>query len=266
MADSSSRFEIIVPDYIRCGFYDSSDKVKFHSHPGTELVYLVQGECEISVEKVKLYGYAGTLFILPAGILHNQINFKRVRTKYVIFNKYPHFDETPRTLALPDDVWISEWLDDIFGLQKEHHDNITALCSGLLYLILQRISEIERTEQQHGKYPPPLSRAISFIEQNFASQIMLTDVAAKAGICPEYLCVLFKKHLNKSPVSYILELRLKYARQLLGDLYLSVKDVSLLCGFNSPNYFSRSFRKHFGKAPLELRSSQNTVQHGIRRP
>lgn len=253
MSDSSPRFEIIVPEYIRCGFYDNRENVKFHSHLGTELIYLIQGECEILVGKVKLYGQAGTLFILPAGISHNQINLTRVCTKYVIFNKDPHLNESPRTLALSNDIWINKWIDNILEFQKEHHNNIAAFGSGLLYLILQRISEIEQTEQRYEKYPPPLSRAISFIEQNFASQIMLTDVAVQARVCPEYLCMLFKKYLHKGPVSYILELRLKYARQLLGDSYLSIKDVSVLCGFNNPNYFSRCFMKHFGKTPTELR-------------
>jgi transcriptional regulator GlxA family with amidase domain len=46
-------------------------------------------------------------------------------------------------------------------------------------------------------------------------------------------------------------IRLKKAAQLLQQKQLSVFDVSLMVGFNDRKYFSREFRKQFGKSPSE---------------
>lgn len=242
-----------LPEYIYCGHFDSRDNVKYHEHPGAELIYIAAGRCRIEVEGNVFSGSEGTLFVIPAGVLHNQINFGRVETRYVVFRSSGLFHECARVVNLTHDTWIVRWLNEIFELQKEAHENIAELGSGLLFLILQRISELEESRTKHRDYPPSLVRALVFIERNFTMQISLGDIAAHSGICREYLCAMFKKHLDTSPVSYLLELRLKYALSLLDDRYLSIKDISSRCGFGDSNYFCRRFRKHFGCTPGEMR-------------
>lgn len=244
----------ILPEYIRCGSFDNSENVRFHDHPGTELIYVAEGNCTVEAAGMILSAPAGTLLVIPPATPHNQINSGRVATRYVIFNSTPMFDNSPRSLCLADDVWVAHWLNEIFTLQQETHEHMMQMGTGLLYLILQRLTEIETAGQYRTAYPEPLVKAVNFIERNYTSAISLSDVAGKAGICPEYLCSLFNKHLQRTPLSYIMELRLKHARQLLGDPYLSIKEISNRCGFNDANYFSRRFRQHFGQSPAASRT------------
>ena len=245
----------ILPEYIRCGSFDSGENVRFHDHPGTELIYVTEGNCIVEAAGMPLSAPAGTLLVIPPDTPHNQINSGRVVTSYVIFGSTPMFDDRPRSLSLTDDVWVAHWLNEIFTLQQEAHEHMMKLGTGLLYLILQRLTEIETAGQCRTAYPEPLVKAVNFIERNYTSGISLSDVAGKAGICPEYLCSLFHKHLQRSPMSHIMELRLKHAAQLLGDPYLSIKEISSRCGFNDANYFSRRFRRYFGQSPAAARTS-----------
>lgn len=59
-----------------------------------------------------------------------------------------------------------------------------------------------------------------------------------------------KAILNITPKQFIKEVRLLEARRLLelGEVD-SVKSVSALFGISSPEYFSRQFKKRFGKTP-----------------
>ena len=47
--------------------------------------------------------------------------------------------------------------------------------------------------------------------------------------------------------------RAQKARQLLRQTDMSVLDVSLACGFESPSYFTRSYRARFACAPRQDR-------------
>jgi AraC family carnitine catabolism transcriptional activator len=48
-------------------------------------------------------------------------------------------------------------------------------------------------------------------------------------------------------------LRLEKARQLLRQTDMSVLEVSIACGFESPSYFTRSYRAKYERCPREDR-------------
>ena len=60
---------------------------------------------------------------------------------------------------------------------------------------------------------------------------------------------IFEKEFGISPLKYINNLRLHYALELLKSGYYSVASVSLMAGFNDPNYFSSFIKKMTGYSP-----------------
>lgn len=81
------------------------------------------------------------------------------------------------------------------------------------------------------------------------------DFARALLISPSLLYKRIKALTGLSVVHYIRKCRLDYSMQLLRDGDISVIEVSERCGFASPSYFSRVFKKHFGLAPSEIRRS-----------
>ncbi len=57
-----------------------------------------------------------------------------------------------------------------------------------------------------------------------------------------------------SPNRFIRFIRLKKAKELLKDQDLSITAVAYDCGFSDPSYFTRIFKKEFGKSPVEWRA------------
>jgi DNA-binding response OmpR family regulator len=67
---------------------------------------------------------------------------------------------------------------------------------------------------------------------------------------------LYRKICNitgQTPNEFITTMRLKHAAQLLKETSASVAVISEQCGFSSPSYFSKNFKKMFGKLPKEYR-------------
>jgi len=52
-----------------------------------------------------------------------------------------------------------------------------------------------------------------------------------------------------TPHQYILSIQMKKAALLLEETSYPISEVGLMVGFNDANYFSKSFKKHFGKTP-----------------
>jgi len=61
--------------------------------------------------------------------------------------------------------------------------------------------------------------------------------------------------MRTSIVQYTIELRLKYARQLLQTTDWSVKRIAIECGIPDGPNFVRAFQRRFGMTPSECRNN-----------
>ena len=117
-----------------------------------------------------------------------------------------------------------------------------------LYAILGMISESEaRTD-----LPPHFLRAVSQINENYRQKLNVDEICHRAGIGTTVFRRLFKKHYRMTPVEYITELRLEYARKRIAG-GMSVEEAALESGFSDAKYFARLVGRHYGCTPRQLR-------------
>ena len=64
----------------------------------------------------------------------------------------------------------------------------------------------------------------------------------------------FKHEYGMSILEYATEEKLKLACEILSSTSRSIKEVGMACGFSDAEYFSRVFKKRYGKAPGKWRS------------
>jgi AraC-like DNA-binding protein len=88
-----------------------------------------------------------------------------------------------------------------------------------------------------------------------AQVITLSDWARAAGLTPVYFGRAFKRETGLKPMEWLNQRRLQLARQQLANTRQGIAEIAEACGFASPFYFSRVFRKHFGQSPSEFRAS-----------
>ena len=83
--------------------------------------------------------------------------------------------------------------------------------------------------------------------------VTVKELAASCHLSESRFSHLFKEIMGKSPMSYLLDLRLNKAKELLEDTELSVLAISEALGFSNQFYFSRQFKKHTTLSPTEYR-------------
>lgn len=79
------------------------------------------------------------------------------------------------------------------------------------------------------------------------------DLAEQMGICERQLQRKTKELTGYSPAEYLKQIRLKKGHDYLksGD-FQTISEVAYKVGYKCPDYFSKSFKKHFGRKPTEL--------------
>ncbi len=98
-----------------------------------------------------------------------------------------------------------------------------------------------------------LDKMNKLIEKNISNSDFSVDLLAKQlGISRSGLFVKMKSLAGMTPNELIQLIRLKKAVVLLSAGELRINEICYQVGFNSPSYFSKCFRKQFGKLPKEF--------------
>lgn len=98
-----------------------------------------------------------------------------------------------------------------------------------------------------------LTHAIEYIKQNYSKDITLQDIAEFCHCSISYLSRTFNQKMNTSINSYLNQIRIEQAKQLLSQSTLPVSHIATTIGFNDPNYFSSVFKEKCGVTPREYR-------------
>ncbi len=101
-----------------------------------------------------------------------------------------------------------------------------------------------------------ISEAKSYIQENYAANISLNDIAERFYINPFYFSQLFKKKTGTTYQKYLTDLRMKRAEVLLRETDLKVYEICEQVGYTDPNYFSKLFERTTGQKPSAFRTGR----------
>src|SRR6185295_9812821 len=99
-----------------------------------------------------------------------------------------------------------------------------------------------------------IQRLLALMEQNPGERLSLSDMADVVGLSPSRLRHKFKAEIGITPTSYLQQLRLQRARELLKRESLSVKEVRAAVGIGSDSFFAHQFKRAYGIPPSKSRS------------
>jgi AraC-like DNA-binding protein len=103
---------------------------------------------------------------------------------------------------------------------------------------------------------PPLApgrRAQAIIDDSFDTAHDVASLAKQVYLSPDYFRSVFKREVGQPVTKYLIGKRIDHARLLLTSTDTTVAQIAEECGFSSPYYFSRMFKKYSGISPAEFR-------------
>ena len=93
-----------------------------------------------------------------------------------------------------------------------------------------------------------------YIREHYSTEISMQSVARAMNYSDAYFCKLFKQCFKVNFSAWLNEYRIDRAREMLQNTRLSVREVSIACGYSDANYFARVFKRVTGKTPSEYRN------------
>ena len=236
-------------------YFDASGGSKHSS-----FIYIVEGNLTINAGADKLNLHKGDLFYIPEGVRYTAIWAGDPHVEYynlnVLSNSYDSsLSSGGFALQKIDALSSNDTLDTvkrIFALMQteERVKKIEAL--GLYYAFYAKAFPLlESAEPQ--KYSPVLVKAIEYIEQNYAENFSVTDLASVCFVSESRLHHIFTEKLGLTPIKYRNQIRVERAAKDLRSSSLSIEAIAEKHGWGSTTYFRETFKEYSGLTPKEYR-------------
>jgi two-component system, response regulator YesN len=136
-----------------------------------------------------------------------------------------------------------------------YHLNKNEWEAGLTALL--KVSGELRNLWQKPVHSALVEKLISYVEDNYRDyDISLKILAGKMSVSPEHAGRGFKKETGRFFSSYLNEVRIRHACEMLRGTILPANDIALKVGYLNQNYFYTKFKKYTGMGPTEFRSTR----------
>lgn len=259
-----------------------------HFHDFTELVFILKGKGTQVIEEQEYPVSAGDVFVLQG----NQKHYFKDASGIQIINVM--FDMGAKSHLISNEVKKLEGYNALFILEphyraKHHFKNklhlkrsemakLELMINAMIYeqghkdegyqlILTNRLQELlvllsrhySRLEATEAKSLVRIGKVIDYLEANYAKKIYLDHLAEMCFMSTRNFQRIFKKAVGSSPSSYLMDIRLQKARQLLRETDQSISSVALDTGFGDGNYFIKCFKKANGVTPVKYRMRFNAA-------
>ena len=156
---------------------------------------------------------------------------------------------------------INALIQDIYRLLRDqprcYEMAVQRHLSSIFEYLTLHFDDLPRTEATRVQLNTQVrvQKMLAFINAHYAEAVTLADIADAASISRSEAGRCFQAYMGCSPVDALIRHRLQTAHGMLQDTTRTLQEISQACGFNSVNYFSRQFRKHYEYAPSLARKS-----------
>lgn len=119
-----------------------------------------------------------------------------------------------------------------------------------------KINTLKNSESELSANEKIANRALKIIEKNISNtnfnvNFLINELKTSRVKCYR----IFKEVLKQSPSDIIIRYRMEKAINLIASNELNISEVSYKCGFNDPKYFSKVFKRYYGKSPKKYNDS-----------
>ncbi|MDQ0216066.1 AraC-like DNA-binding protein [Oikeobacillus pervagus] len=116
---------------------------------------------------------------------------------------------------------------------------------------LRYFEEIPKDEQ--------IVKCTYYIEDHLEEELTARDVAKYMNLSYTHFCRIFKKETGKTFSEYLSFVRLRRAVWMIRHTNRTIEDIAVDVGFNTPNYFSSTFKRYVGMTPRDYRLTTEII-------
>lgn len=102
-----------------------------------------------------------------------------------------------------------------------------------------------------------INSAISFIAANYSRPVGLQEAASYLELSESHLSRLFKEETGLNFLQYLNAWRINKAAVMMKDPRKNISEIATGCGFPTPGYFAKIFKRFSGYTPTQYRDLES---------
>lgn len=219
------------------------------------LLYIISGECDYFFrDKSSFSVNSGDVFYLARGSKYD-MDVRSERYSFIAINflaedegvsfvseNFGKIPESEKAFCRASEIW-----------SKKGNGYLTETLISLCEIYLGVIKSTQK-EYIGSKMKEKIVSACEYMAERRADcSLTVSGVAQYVGLSPAYFRRLFVKYKGVSPQTYLINLKIDRAKELLALEWLSISEVAEQSGFVDFCYFSRIFKKYTGMSPKSYR-------------
>lgn len=252
-----------------------------------QLVYITEGDHLITIDTRDYPLSAGTLFLIPPGLVHGSVFSPSLRGFVVhfsadFFEVYArvnfHYDDLDKLFNGPSPVIVSLpanqtdlirnhllHMEQEVARNRHVKDDIIRSCLNIVLVIMYE-NFIEQTDQtgttwEHSSFVHQFRK---LVEQDFVAHKQVKYYADQLHVTPDHLNDRVREQLGITASTVITQRVIAEATRRLIFTDEQVSEISFDLGYDGAPYFWRLFKKQTGYAPGEFR--KNYFRHSAGLP
>lgn len=259
--------------YVSTSKYEGDWQSLLHSHPFSELFYVVNGQGTFIAEDTEFPVKKNDMVIINPHVRHTEKSLPGAPLDYIVlgieglsfaFEKIAAA-RSGETAQAPSGT-VSKYnvsktnvctclnlmLEEV-SRQEEDYETVCQNLLEVLLISMLRSGSLSVVPDNSRLLNRECTQIKNYLDANYSETITLDSLAALTHMNKYYLAHTFTKYVGLSPINYLLQKRIQEGKSLLESTSYSIAQISDLLGFSSQSYFSQAFRKATGMTPMQYR-------------
>ena len=260
---------------------DSNIVQYLHWHDEYEIFVIKEGGCEISLNNTYTTIFKGDMVLIPSGLIHGALNIPHIDCNFRAFvfgkdfvdsltNDKPNmilkslFDKSSNMPIIIDGSLCDEIQKEAYSITESIIEINQKRTPGYELMTKAKLLELlclfwdYSLNSKERKYKTLTSetnfkKALLYINENYAKQITLEDLASYANLSKSQIDRVFMNNMGMPPMKYITQLRINKSLRMLLDSDYPISEIALNVGFNDFSYFSKCFKETIHMSPRDYR-------------
>lgn len=272
--DKPSGFDGVKLLYVSTSKYEGDWQSILHSHPFSELFYVVHGSGTFITEGMEFSVGKNDMVIINPHVQHTEKSLYTTPLEYIVlgidglafsFEKIASVQDSILMQTASGDVYkyntqnsyVYAYLNIMLEEITKKEENYEAVCQNLLEVILLcmlRNNNLSIVQSSNVLLNRECAQIKNYLDANYAENITLDTLASFSHMNKYYMAHAFTRYMGVSPITYLLQKRIEEGKSLLSSTSHSISQISTILGFSSQSYFSQAFKKATGRTPVQYRA------------
>lgn len=285
--DTRKPIEFTVPTYGEDAFYVMEDIAEFygyyHRHREFQISYILKGSGSLMIGNLLRSCQEDDIFLIQPNdphLFYKDANGQTETSVHIVhlffsLEKLRTFFDMAELTAMRNLFYgmeASKLLPAVFGADMKvlFKQLIREKGPQKLMRILEIFSQLQKQEKNlkslysgisqvafHDADGVRINTVIKYVLDNYKRNLTVDEVASLIFMSPTAFCKFFKKHTKKTFVTFLNEVRVEKACQLLVDKRVeNISEAAYQCGFNTAVHFNRVFKGIMSVSPTEFMNSR----------